>query len=100
MQNQNSLGSGSLPSNTITNPRGDVKAITIQSGVAYDRPTIPPTPYPLPKEVERETETTKDKVQTTSLGSTTHVQPPVVQDPILKSEVVLKPKPKLSIPYP
>nr|GEY71932.1 reverse transcriptase domain-containing protein [Tanacetum cinerariifolium] len=44
------------------NPRGDVKAITTQSGVAYVGPTIPPTPSPLPKEVERETEATKDKV--------------------------------------
>ncbi|GJU21892.1 hypothetical protein Tco_1155234 [Tanacetum coccineum] len=40
---------------------GDVKAITTRSGVAYDGPTIPPTPSPLPKEVERETEVTKDK---------------------------------------
>ncbi|GKE63625.1 hypothetical protein Tco_1513992, partial [Tanacetum coccineum] len=100
MQNQNSLGLGSLPSNTVANPRGDVKAITIQSGVAYDGPTIPPTPSPLPKEVEGETETTKDKVKNTSLGNTTHVQPPVVQDQIPKSEVVPKPKPKPSIPYP
>ncbi|GKB98991.1 hypothetical protein Tco_0985128 [Tanacetum coccineum] len=61
-QNQNSSGSGSLPSNTIANPRGDVKAITTQSGVAYDGPTIPPTPSPLQKEVERETEATKDKI--------------------------------------
>ncbi|GJW20545.1 reverse transcriptase domain-containing protein [Tanacetum coccineum] len=62
MQKQNSSGSGSLPSNTVANPRGDVKAITTRSGVAYDGPTIPPTPYPLPKEVERETEATKDKI--------------------------------------
>ncbi|GKA85209.1 hypothetical protein Tco_0806863 [Tanacetum coccineum] len=62
MQNQNSSGSGSLPSNTVANPRGDVKAITTRSGVAYDGPSIPPTPSPLPKEVERETEATKDKV--------------------------------------
>ncbi|GJV46426.1 reverse transcriptase domain-containing protein [Tanacetum coccineum] len=40
---------------------GDVKAITTRSGVAYDGPTILPTPSPLPKEVERETEVTKDK---------------------------------------
>ncbi|GKE50268.1 reverse transcriptase domain-containing protein [Tanacetum coccineum] len=100
MQNQNSSGSGSLPSNTIANPRGDVKAITTRSGVAYDGPTIPPTPSPLPKEVERETEATKDKVQNTSLGSTAHVQPPVVQDPIPEPEVAPKPKPKPSIPYP
>ncbi|GJV84647.1 reverse transcriptase domain-containing protein [Tanacetum coccineum] len=56
MQNQNSLGSGSLPSNIVANSRGDVKAITTRSGVAYDGPTIPHTPSPLPKEVERETE--------------------------------------------
>ncbi|GJX59844.1 reverse transcriptase domain-containing protein [Tanacetum coccineum] len=61
MQNQNSLGSGSLPSNIVANSRGDVKAITTRSGVAYDGPTIPHTPSPLPKEVERETEVTKDK---------------------------------------
>ncbi|GKA58509.1 reverse transcriptase domain-containing protein [Tanacetum coccineum] len=100
MQNQNSSGSGSLPSNTVANPRGDVKAITTRSGVAYDGPSIPPTPSPLPKEVERETEVTKDKVQNTSLGSTAHVQPPVVQDPIPEPEVAPKPKPKPSIPYP
>ncbi|GJS81000.1 reverse transcriptase domain-containing protein [Tanacetum coccineum] len=100
MQNQNSSGLGSLPCNTVANSRGDVKAITTRSGVAYDGLTIPPTPSPLPKEVEHETKETKDKVQNTSLGSTTHVQPPVVQDQILEPEVAPKPKPKPSIPYP
>ncbi|GJY50362.1 reverse transcriptase domain-containing protein [Tanacetum coccineum] len=71
-------GSGSLPSNTIANPRGDLKVITTRSGVSYDGPTIPPTSSPLPKEVERELEATKDKVQTMNLGSTAHVQPSVV----------------------
>ncbi|GJS56093.1 hypothetical protein Tco_0629455 [Tanacetum coccineum] len=88
--------SGSLPSNTVANPRGDVKAITTRSGVSYDGPTILPTHSPLPKEVERKTEATKDKVQNTSLESTVYVQPLVVQDPIL--ELVVAPKP--SIPYP
>ncbi|GKE52229.1 hypothetical protein Tco_1487385 [Tanacetum coccineum] len=100
MQNQNSSGSGSLPSNTVANPRCDVKSITTRSGVAYDGRTIPPTPSPLPKEVERETKVRKDKMQNTSLGSTAHVQPLVVQDPIPKPEVAPKPKPKPSIPYP
>ncbi|GKA38385.1 ribonuclease H-like domain-containing protein [Tanacetum coccineum] len=68
-------------------------------GVAYDGPTIPPTPSPLPKE-ERETEATKDKVQTTSSESTAHVQPLVVQVSILEPEVTPKPNPKPSIPYP
>ncbi|GKA55905.1 reverse transcriptase domain-containing protein, partial [Tanacetum coccineum] len=70
------------------------------SGVAYDGPTIPPNPSPLPKEVERETEATKDKVQSTNLGSTAHVQPSVVQVPIPEPEVAPKPNPKPSIPYP
>ncbi|GJS07566.1 reverse transcriptase domain-containing protein [Tanacetum coccineum] len=100
MQKQSPSGSGSLPSNTVANPRGDVKAITTRSGVAYDGPTIPPTPSPLSKEVERESEATKDKVQTTRSKSTTHVQPPVVQIPIPEPEVALKPNPKPSIPYP
>ncbi|GJY84749.1 reverse transcriptase domain-containing protein [Tanacetum coccineum] len=91
-------GSGSLPSNTVTNPRGDLKSITTQSGVAYDGPTIPPTP--LLKEVEREPEATKDKVHTTSSGSTAHVQPPVVQTPTPEPDVAPKPNPKPSIPYP
>ncbi|GKA20158.1 hypothetical protein Tco_0700147 [Tanacetum coccineum] len=84
-------GSGSLPSNTIANPRGDLKAITTRSGVSYDGPTIPPTSSPLPKEVEHEPEATKDKVQTTS---TAHVQPPVVQVPIPEPDVAPKPNPK------
>nr|GEY09719.1 hypothetical protein [Tanacetum cinerariifolium] len=35
-------GLGSLPNNTVANPRGDLKAITTQSGVSYDGPPIPP----------------------------------------------------------
>ncbi|GJT00243.1 reverse transcriptase domain-containing protein [Tanacetum coccineum] len=99
-QMQSPSGSGLLPSNTIANPRGDLKVITTRSGVSYDGPTIPPTFFPLPKEVEREPEETKDKVQTTNLGSTAHVQPPVVQVPIPEPDVVPKPNTKPSIPYP
>nr|GEU45563.1 reverse transcriptase domain-containing protein [Tanacetum cinerariifolium] len=58
---QSPSGLGSLPSNTIANPRSDVKAITTRSGVAYEGPTILPTSSSLLKEVERETEATKDK---------------------------------------
>nr|GEW36640.1 reverse transcriptase domain-containing protein [Tanacetum cinerariifolium] len=36
-----SLGSGTLPGNTVTNPKEDLKGITTQSGVAYQGPTIP-----------------------------------------------------------
>nr|GEY76976.1 reverse transcriptase domain-containing protein [Tanacetum cinerariifolium] len=91
---------GSLPSNTIANPRGDLKAITTRSGVSYDGPMIPPTHSPLLKEVERETEATKDKEQPTRSESTAHVQPLVVQVPILELDVALKTNPKPSIRYP
>nr|GEV53146.1 reverse transcriptase domain-containing protein [Tanacetum cinerariifolium] len=53
-------GSGTLPSNTVTNPKEDLKGITTQSGIAYKGPTIPTTSPP-PKVVERETETPKIK---------------------------------------
>ncbi|GKB65267.1 reverse transcriptase domain-containing protein [Tanacetum coccineum] len=72
-------GSGTLPSNTITNPKVDLKGITTRSGVAYQGPTIPTTTSSPPKVVERETEVTKDTVPPTNNGSTKDVQPPVVQ---------------------
>ncbi|GKE26499.1 hypothetical protein Tco_1441883, partial [Tanacetum coccineum] len=50
------LGSGSLPSNIIANPKGDIKAITTRSGVFYNGTQVPPPPSSLPKVVERETE--------------------------------------------
>ncbi|GJV09378.1 hypothetical protein Tco_1347034 [Tanacetum coccineum] len=53
---------GSLPSNTIANPRGDLKVITTRNGVSYDGPMILTTSSPLLKEVEREPEAIKDKV--------------------------------------
>nr|GEY85265.1 reverse transcriptase domain-containing protein [Tanacetum cinerariifolium] len=36
-----SLTSGTLSSNTIPNPKGEMKAITTRSGVAYEGPSIP-----------------------------------------------------------
>ncbi|GJY32415.1 hypothetical protein Tco_0415910 [Tanacetum coccineum] len=48
MQNQ---GQGSLLSNTVTNPKEDLKGITTRSGVAYQGPTIPTSS---PKVVEFE----------------------------------------------
>ena len=37
--------SGALPGNTIPNPKGVLKAITVRSGKTYDGPSIPtPTP--------------------------------------------------------
>ncbi|GKA84879.1 reverse transcriptase domain-containing protein [Tanacetum coccineum] len=96
MNTASSSGSGSLPSNTVANPRGDLKAITTRSGISYDGPPIPPPLSPLPKVVEREPEVTKDTVQ----PSTENIQPPVVQIQAPIDEPVVAPKPKPSIPYP
>nr|GEX32165.1 reverse transcriptase domain-containing protein [Tanacetum cinerariifolium] len=73
---------GTLPSNTITNPKEDLK-------------------------VERETEVTKDTVPPTDNGGTKDVQPSVVQvethvpihKPVEAPVSALKPNPKPSIPY-
>nr|GEU85090.1 hypothetical protein [Tanacetum cinerariifolium] len=95
-------GSGTLPGNTITNPKEDLNGITTRSDVAYQGPTIP-TPS---KVVKQGTEVTKDQVQTPSSQSTAHVQPPVTQSKTLVSEPVVAPvsapMPNLkpSIPYP
>nr|GEY05089.1 reverse transcriptase domain-containing protein [Tanacetum cinerariifolium] len=74
MNTSSSSGSGILPSNTITNPKEDLKGITTRSGITYKGPTIPTTSSP-PKVVERETEVTKDTVPPTNNGSTKDVQP-------------------------
>nr|GFB60984.1 reverse transcriptase domain-containing protein [Tanacetum cinerariifolium] len=115
MNTASSLGSGTFPSNTITNPKKDLKGITTRSGNAYKGTTIPTTFSP-PKVVERETEVTKDTVPPTNNGSTKDVQPLVVQvenqipnfepvvapvlDPVVAPVNALKPNPKPSIPYP
>ncbi|GJZ10171.1 reverse transcriptase domain-containing protein, partial [Tanacetum coccineum] len=73
--------SGTLPSNTITNPKEDLKGITTRSD-----DTVPPT----------------------NNGSTKDVQPPVVQiqpqvpnsKPVVALVSASKPNPKPSIPYP
>nr|GEV38903.1 DNA-directed DNA polymerase [Tanacetum cinerariifolium] len=100
MSTSSSSGSGTLPGNTITNPKEDLKGITTHSGTAYQGPTIPTTSSSsLPPVVQRETKATKDTVPPTNNRSTKDVQPPVVQaeSPILNSELVAAPN-KLSLP--
>ncbi|GJY72311.1 hypothetical protein Tco_0476014 [Tanacetum coccineum] len=96
MNTASSSGSSSLPSNTVANPRGDLKAITTRSGISYDGSPIPPSLSPLPKVVEWEPEVTKDTVQ----PSTENIQPLVVQTQAPIDEPVVAPKPKPSIHYP
>nr|GEX55278.1 reverse transcriptase domain-containing protein [Tanacetum cinerariifolium] len=84
MNTASSSGSGTLPSNTITNLKKDLKGITTQSGTAYQGPTIPTTSLSLPKVVEHETEP---------------VVAPVIE-PVAALVSALKPNTKPSIPYP
>nr|GFC62013.1 reverse transcriptase domain-containing protein [Tanacetum cinerariifolium] len=58
MNTASTLGSEPLPSNTIANPKGELKAITTRSGLVFDGPSIPmPPPFINPKEDERAEET-------------------------------------------
>nr|GFC18743.1 hypothetical protein [Tanacetum cinerariifolium] len=91
--------SGTLPSNTIANPKSDLKAITTRSGVSYDGP-----------------EATKDTMNPTNNGNTEDVQPQAVQsessistskpvtslifEPAIAPDSASKPNPEALIPYP
>nr|GEZ90088.1 reverse transcriptase domain-containing protein [Tanacetum cinerariifolium] len=96
--------SWTLPGNTVTNPKEDLKGITTRSGVAYQGPTIPTQS----KVVKKGTEVTKDQVQTPSSQSTAPVQPPVIRsktqtpvsEPVVAPVSVLIPNLKPFIPYP
>nr|GEU71744.1 hypothetical protein [Tanacetum cinerariifolium] len=79
--------SSTLPSNTIANPRSNLKAITTRSGVSYDGPQIPPPPSFLPKVVKNEPETTKDTVTPPNNRSTKDVQPLMVQTKTPKIQI-------------
>ncbi|GKD30073.1 reverse transcriptase domain-containing protein [Tanacetum coccineum] len=93
-------GSGTLPGNTVTNPKEDLKGITTRSGVTIQGP----------KACNHDTEVTKDTMPPANNGSTEDVQPPVVQiqtrnpnpEPNVAPVVapVVTPIPKVSIPFP
>ncbi|GJW64568.1 reverse transcriptase domain-containing protein, partial [Tanacetum coccineum] len=93
-------GSGTLPGNTVTNPKEDLKGITTRSGITIQGP----------KAVNHDAEVTKDTMPPANNGSTEDVQPPVVQipsrnpvlEPIVAPVVTPVPniKPSVSLPYP
>nr|GEW77476.1 reverse transcriptase domain-containing protein [Tanacetum cinerariifolium] len=96
-QNQRST-SGTLPSNTIPNPKGEIKAVTTRSGLAYEGPLIP-TESPLEKLDKQNTKEILDKEHSNSSRSTAQVQPLIV--PILIPEPdVPRTQKKPTIPYP
>nr|GEU71602.1 reverse transcriptase domain-containing protein [Tanacetum cinerariifolium] len=73
-----------LPSNTIGNPKGGLKAITTQSGIVLDGPSVPmPPPFINPEEDDRAEETLTDL----DLDEyTIKVPPPLVQKPQAPSQ--------------
>ncbi|GJY08014.1 reverse transcriptase domain-containing protein [Tanacetum coccineum] len=77
MNTASTSGTRSLPSNTIANPKGELKAITTRSGLVLDGPTVSmPPPFINPKEDERVEETLTDS----ELAEyTIKVPPPLVQ---------------------
>ncbi|GKA25246.1 reverse transcriptase domain-containing protein [Tanacetum coccineum] len=98
--------SGTLPSNTVTNPKEDLKGYTPEV-VYLQGPTMPITSS-LPKDNGTRTEVTKDTMPPTNNGSTEDVPPPVV--PIVHHESISepanapvsasRPNQKASIPFP
>ncbi|GKB24086.1 reverse transcriptase domain-containing protein [Tanacetum coccineum] len=101
-------GSGTLPGNTVTNPKEDLKGITTRSGVAYQGPTIPSTSSSSPKVMNCDTEVIKDTMIPTNNRSTEDVQPPVVQvqsrnpisEPVVAPVSAPMPNQRTSIPFP
>nr|GEU80617.1 reverse transcriptase domain-containing protein [Tanacetum cinerariifolium] len=89
---------GTLPSNIVPNPKGEMKVVTTRSGLAYEGPSIL-TESPLEKVDEQNTEEILDKEHSNSSGSTAQVQPPVVLILIPEPDV-LRTQTKPSILYP
>ncbi|GJZ66756.1 reverse transcriptase domain-containing protein [Tanacetum coccineum] len=102
MNTASTSGSGSLPSNTVANPNGKLKAITTRSGLVLDGPSVPmPPPFINPEEDERVEETLTDLDH----GEfTIKVPPPLVQKakpPSQRNFVVHQRDPHHpNIPYP
>nr|GEZ17133.1 reverse transcriptase domain-containing protein [Tanacetum cinerariifolium] len=69
LYNNKPSSSSSLPSNTISNPKGEAKAIMTRSGMSYKEPPIPP----LGVDQQEPTDVTTD----TELPSPEDIQPPL-----------------------
>nr|GEX27582.1 reverse transcriptase domain-containing protein [Tanacetum cinerariifolium] len=97
-----SSGTVSLPSNTVLNPREDLKAITTRSGVALAGPSVSPSSSSKEPSLVSTSfsammpEVTKDTVQ----PSTENIQPLVAQKRNPIYEPIVTPNPKPTIPYP
>ncbi|GJV20913.1 reverse transcriptase domain-containing protein [Tanacetum coccineum] len=97
-----SSNSGTLPSQTVTNPREHVNAITTRSGKTCEGPSTPLVPTPVVstplKEPEQNPETSMDKVQKPSSENTAQVPPLEDHDSIFIE--IPKPKAKKTVQEP
>ncbi|GJR14113.1 reverse transcriptase domain-containing protein [Tanacetum coccineum] len=91
--------SGTLPSQTVTNPRQQINAITTRSGKTLEEPSTPLVPTPVvsnpQQEPEQNPETSTKKVQNPNLENTAHVPPPGEEDLIFIE--IPKPKAKKTV---
>ncbi|GKF50939.1 reverse transcriptase domain-containing protein, partial [Tanacetum coccineum] len=94
-----SSNSETLPSQTVTNPREHVNAITTRSGRTCEGPSTLLVPTPVvstpPKEPEQNPETLTEKVQNPNLENTAHIPPPEEEESIFME--IPKPKAKKTI---
>ncbi|GJX09695.1 reverse transcriptase domain-containing protein [Tanacetum coccineum] len=90
---------GTLPSQTVTNPRQQINAITTRSGKTLEEPSTPLVPTPVisipQKEPEQNSETSTEKVQNPNLENTAHVPPPEKEESIFIE--IPKPKAKKTV---
>ncbi|GJV04971.1 hypothetical protein Tco_1338540 [Tanacetum coccineum] len=97
-----SLNSGTLPSQTITNPREHVYAITTRSGKTCEGPSTPLVPTPIVstplKAPKQNSKTSMDKVKKPSSENTAQVPPSEDHDSIFIE--ILKPKAKKTVQEP
>nr|GFB63460.1 reverse transcriptase domain-containing protein [Tanacetum cinerariifolium] len=89
--------SSSLPSNTISNPKGEAKAITTRSDMSYKEPPIPPAGVNQQEPVEVTTDTEPQNSE--------DIHPPTIQaevqvDKPTEEPFVVIPKAKANLPYP
>nr|GEX64941.1 hypothetical protein [Tanacetum cinerariifolium] len=84
LYNNKPSSSSSLPSNTITNPKGEAKVITTRSGMSYKEPPISPPSV----EEQEPTKMTKD----TEFPSTEFIQPSLGKEKIREKDDILAAK--------
>ncbi|GJZ79401.1 reverse transcriptase domain-containing protein [Tanacetum coccineum] len=91
--------SGTLPSQTVTNPHQQINTITTRSSKNLEGPSTPLVPTPVvsnpQKEPEQNQETSTEKVQNPNLENTAHVPPSEEEESIFME--IPKPKAKKTV---